>query len=1255
VAVSAGDIQARATLDNAEFLKAMRDMANAAAEQTSAIAKQIDKVSGAFDKITDAVGKIAALSGVTEFAKSFVDAAVSVGKLEAAFNNIAGPTAETAAAFAKIKDLQFTSMYDFEQTLGPASKQLLEVGVSASQTAETMAALVDAAAGMKETPEWINAVTGTLTTMSGKMVASEKDMRALQAEGIDAWHALAVYMDTSVGEAQAQVKAHLISSQTVVKAVTAQMEQDWGGMAANSMDSWKGAMHILDESTKEAQVAIGQTIIAVLNQLTPAIEAVSHALKEMSDWWNSLGSGTREAIIIFTAVAGGIIAVTVAISTLLPLVGTLGATFAALVMGSNPAGWIALVVGALAVLGKWVYDEWPAIKAAILAFFDGVQEHWKPVIDFITNLFSPLIAVWKAEWDFLAGIVQTAAEMIWTVISGTGKVVSDFWNWLSGLFHKIPGMDAIIGETTAAWNTSKQAMDAARAADDAKKKSEQEHLTTMAQTRIAAKQQAADDIASANAAKEADKAAKQRAADAKQAAADAQKYADDLRKGYDALAAVSPELAGSFAEAMGGISDDTSKVAKTFGVVWDDMTQSMKDAATQAFATADAFKTLGVTSGASLADAADKADQAYLTIAGDSKSTAQDVENATAAQQAAWQKYNDYLNQDAVAAIHAFGLKTADELQKSQDDWSKYANKVIEIYGEGSKQALDAQVKAIEEYQKNLEASGKNLSDAELAYLAELKQRAADAVDPVTKLANAYKALGVTTIKTQLDQMADLAKAFDTVNKSGTAAQADIYAAQKKLTEATQQHVDYLNQEWKDAYSRGEITATQMYQHEVENARAYLQQLTIMGDGGAASIAEIDAATKVYDQTLKNLQKSTLLDTQTAFHDLGVKSADELKTMADKAEADYQRIVDAAGTDSEQAKTAWINKTKAAYDQILLDGGTLTEKQKAELDKAQQQLDDHLKDTQSAWKTAYDSISSTLNTTFDDLTKTLVTGDGSFGDIMKNLWQGIAEAALNAFINPLKKAITDFVSKELASLISSLTGDGGVLGGLKQIGSAISGIFKSGGGAAASGVEGAATSGAEAAAGGAAEAGGGAASAVSGAGSAVSSVTGIVGAVGAVGTMVSSIIGNFQQAKMETTMNAVEHNTRYTALYVGDRSDGGILGQMFRVASDLEFGPIVKILEQHRDNFFDWTGVITPIASAIQANLVDISSHTFTQIQLLEQIRDSIGALEGSIDTGFKSLQVNIQAQGITTAEAARALGNQIARNLQGQMAVTVS
>jgi tape measure domain-containing protein len=38
---------------------------------------------------------------------------------------------------------------------------------------------------------------------------------------------------------------------------------------------------------------------------------------------------------------------------------------------------------------------------------------------------------------------------------------------------------------------------------------------------------------------------------------------------------------------------------------------------------------------------------------------------------------------------------------------------------------------------------------------------------------------------------------------------------------------------------------------------------------------------------------------------------------------------------------------------------------------------------------------------------------------------------------------------------------------------------------------------------------------------------GAVGAIADVGTLISSIVGNFQMAKIETTMNAVEHNTRF--------------------------------------------------------------------------------------------------------------------------------
>src|SRR6185369_7605054 len=65
--------------------------------------------------------------------------------------------------------------------------------------------------------------------------------------------------------------------------------------------------------------------------------------------------------------------------------------------------------------------------------------------------------------------------------------------------------------------------------------------------------------------------------------------------------------------------------------------------------------------------------------------------------------------------------------------------------------------------------------------------------------------------------------------------------------------------------------------------------------------------------------------------------------------------------------------------------------------------------------------------------------------------------------------------------------------------------------------------------------GGGGESPGGGAGSAVGAVagglTGWVTAISGAVTAISSVIGNFQMAKMETSLNAIEHNTRYTMMY----------------------------------------------------------------------------------------------------------------------------
>jgi hypothetical protein len=61
---------------------------------------------------------------------------------------------------------------------------------------------------------------------------------------------------------------------------------------------------------------------------------------------------------------------------------------------------------------------------------------------------------------------------------------------------------------------------------------------------------------------------------------------------------------------------------------------------------------------------------------------------------------------------------------------------------------------------------------------------------------------------------------------------------------------------------------------------------------------------------------------------------------------------------------------------------------------------------------------------------------------------------------------------------------------------------------------------------------------------------GLLGNIFAGATAVSSIIGNFQQAHQETSLNAIEHNTRFSMMFLGERGDQGILGQTFKIADN---------------------------------------------------------------------------------------------------------
>src|SRR4029077_20791848 len=157
-------------------------------------------------------------------------------------------------------------------------------------------------------------------------------------------------------------------------------------------------------------------------------------------------------------------------------------------------------------------------------------------------------------------------------------------------------------------------------------------------------------------------------------------------------------------------------------------------------------------------------------------------------------------------------------------------------------------------------------------------------------------------------------------------------------------------------------------------------------------------------------------------------------------------------------------------------------------------------------------------------------------------------------------------------------------------------------------------------------------------------------------TAISSVISNFQLAKQETTLNAIEHNTRYSMMYVGERADGGILGQMFKLNEEVAFGNLTKATENHRDLFNDWIGHVNPLFESIERAVGGYGPYIADMKDYLSDIKTLTATMSQSIagdGAASRPITITVNASGITTADAARTLGNQIAANLSTQLVGT--
>lgn len=407
-------------------------------------------------------------------------------------------------------------------------------------------------------------------------------------------------------------------------------------------------------------------------------------------------------------------------------------------------------------------------------------------------------------------------------------------------------------------------------------------------------------------------------------------------------------------------------------------------------------------------------------------------------------------------------------------------------------------------------------------------------------------------------------------------------------------------------------------------------------------LEELQTALKDTTTEITNMTTST----SDAYKQMGLNTVADIEKIKAADQARWQAAKDLADTGNpamiKQAKEAELQQLKD-FDQFGID---MTASQKARMEELEKELGKHHDAQAEAWKTFEKEVKSDFDSTFKAMEDMLITGDGSFSDIMTKMWQGLAQSALDLFLAPLKKAIEDFIATTLKSLLGS-GGFGGVSDAIAKLGKDIGGLF--GGGSSVPGavqsVPGlpnvGATPGAPP----------GAGSAVSGA--IGSSLSGIVGVVSGVVSAISGVISNFQFAHMIDDLKSIEHNTRYTMMYVGERADGGILGILFKIDEELAWGFNTKATENLRDLFKDWSNPALAALQGIQNQLDGTSPYIVDTKVILEDIRDMTLDTAKAIREGFQTLNVTVTATGVTTAEAAKALGDQIAANLSRQLVQT--
>lgn len=159
---------------------------------------------------------------------------------------------------------------------------------------------------------------------------------------------------------------------------------------------------------------------------------------------------------------------------------------------------------------------------------------------------------------------------------------------------------------------------------------------------------------------------------------------------------------------------------------------------------------------------------------------------------------------------------------------------------------------------------------------------------------------------------------------------------------------------------------------------------------------------------------------------------------------------------------------------------------------------------------------------------------------------------------------------------------------------------------------------------------------------------GLINMISGVVTAAAAVVNVIQNMHMETSLNAIELNTRRGTLFLGDRGDGGILGQLFKVVENTGF-TTTNTDDMKTDIFWSLKkleSIDTRLADVGKADSIfgKINDSIKATFPMLRDIKNAVG----DVKTAVNSIHIEVTA-GPGAEEIAEAIGD--ALTTQGALA----